>query len=115
MALMLLAGTAIAEDYCVELSWDPPSDPDVAGYLVYASLESGVYDYANPRWQGVDPFCQIPDMEDFKLWYFVIRVIDNDGLLSVPSDEISWDTTPAWSTDPPSKATNPVIGQCSGG
>ena len=115
LALMLICSTAWAGDYCVELHWTAPSDPDVSGYLVYASLEPGVYDFTNPRWQGDDTSCQIPDMEDFKLWHFVIRVVDNGGLLSAPSDEVSWSTTPAWYNDPPNKATNPQIGQCSGG
>jgi len=114
LALMLICSTAWAGDYCVELHWTAPSDPDVAGYLVFASLEPGVYDFTNPVWQGSDTFCQV-DVEDFKLWNFVIVTVDNGGLLGAPSDEVSWSTTPSWYTDPPSKAIDPQIGQCSGG
>ena len=111
--LFLMASTAFAGDYCVELNWTAPPEPDVAGYLVYARLDGGVYDFNSPKWQGSETTCQIL-MEDFKVWYFAIKAYDTAGKIGPTSDEVSWDTTPAWFDDAPSKATDPQIGQCSG-
>ena len=98
ITLMLLAGTAYAGEVCLE--WDASPEPDIAGYKIFTRAESDVYNYANPKWQGIETSCSFT-MPDGETFYFVAHAFDTEGLESEDSNEVSWYHEFPWINTPP--------------
>ena len=107
MALMLFASTAWAGGVCLE--WDPNTEPDVAGYKVFARAEvEPSYDYNNPAWQGPETTCSFV-LEDGVTYYFVARAYDTEGLESGDSNEVSWFNDFPWVNTPPATVNLRIV------
>jgi len=63
----------------ITLQWNPNPESDLAGYKVFMSNESGVYDYANPILTvGADKTtCNVPISANGH-YYFVIKAFDTE-------------------------------------
>ena len=106
-SLFLMASTAWAGDVC--LQWDPNTEPDLAGYKIFARMETEPsYDYNNPEWQGTDTTCSFP-MEDGITYHFVARAYDTEGLESGDSNEVSWFHDFPWVNVPPAAVNLRVV------
>ena len=77
----------------VTLEWSPNSEPDLAGYRVFAREEGQSYDYTNSSWEGTDATCTIYDLDDTKTYYFVARAFDSQGFESGDSNEACFEQT----------------------
>jgi len=90
----------------VTLEWSPNSEPDLAGYKVFAREEGQTYDYANPSWEGTETTCTIYDLDETKTYYFVARAFDTEGFESGDSNEVCLEagTTP---NQPPTADAGP--------
>jgi PKD repeat protein len=72
----------------VSLEWNPNSEPDLAGYKVFAREQSQSYDYANPSWEGTDTYCTVYDLDETKTYCFVAKAFDAGGFESEDSEEV---------------------------
>ena len=94
MAIMLMASTAWAVTN-VSFQWDANTEPDLAGYKIYRSQTSGVYDLANPVMTIPctvnDTSCtQTTEMEvPDGIWYWVATAYDSEGNESGFSNELT--------------------------
>lgn len=82
--------------YSASLSWQPVSDSDLAGYLVYMGTESKIY--SDSLDVGNVQEYMVPHLEPGVTYYFAIRAYDNWGNQSGFSPEIAFtleDTTMA--------------------
>ena len=73
----------------VTLEWSPNTEPDLAGYKVFAREEGQSYDYANPSWEGTESTAIIYNIDETKTNYFVVRAFDTEGFESGDSNEVS--------------------------
>ena len=88
----LAVSSALA--FTVELGWSANTELDLAGYRVYASTTSKVYDLAAGYDVGLDGFIgfTVPDtFEDGVTHYFVITALNAEGLESGFSNEVCTD------------------------
>lgn len=91
---LFLVNIASAHGANVTLGWNPNSEPDLAGYVLYSSPGAAgqPYDYVatyplnsiNPA----SPKCTITGMEDDVPYYFVVSAYDTDNYESGYSNEI---------------------------
>lgn len=72
----------------ISLQWTPNNDSTLAGYRVFYREENQSYNYENPYWETIDPFCTIYDLDENKTYYFVVKAFDINGLESANSDEV---------------------------
>ena len=72
----------------VTLEWSPNSEPDLAGYTVFAREDGQLYDYTNPSWEGTEATATIYNIDDTKTYYFVARAFDSEGFESGDSNEV---------------------------
>ena len=70
------------------LSWDGNSEPDLAGYSLYARQAGKTYNYNSPEWEGSDTSCTIYNLIDTVDYCFVVRAYDTNGNESLDSNEI---------------------------
>ena len=95
------------------LSWQPSTDPDVAGYRLFSRQDGQGYNYEAPGWEGwinadeawkkpVDPYHPTCTYEFDSVvnttYCFVVRAFDTAGNESVDSNEACW-TAPAFMLD----------------
>lgn len=84
---------SFAQAMDVTLTWDPNSEPDLAGYRLYNRTYDGSYDYTQPIWEGTENLVTVtvPDHSAF-----VVRAYDISGQESLDSNEATtWDGAPA--------------------
>lgn len=85
VAHALMLGSAVAGT--VSIAWDPVSDSDVAGYVVYWGTTSGVY--TNQEDVGLATTATIP-VGDCTTWFVAVKAYDRDRNYSVEySNEVS--------------------------
>jgi hypothetical protein len=81
-----------AED--IILTWEPNSEPDLAGYSVYGSIEfpDGPYDHVDTfsldEIDPENPKCKITGLEKNVSYYFAVTALDTKGNESKPSHKI---------------------------
>jgi hypothetical protein len=74
--------------YTAVLEWNPNSEPDLAGYIVYYGKGSRSYD--NFVDVGNSTNCSVSGLESGVTYYFAVTAYDTDGLESSFSDETSY-------------------------
>ncbi|MBW2491845.1 MAG: PKD domain-containing protein [Deltaproteobacteria bacterium] len=72
----------------ISLEWSPNNEPDLVGYKIFCREQSQSYDYANPSWEGTDPYCTIYDLDETMTYCFVARAFDTQGVESENSNEV---------------------------
>ena len=72
----------------VTLAWDENSEPDLAGYSLYAREADNVYNFSSPECEGSDTYCTVYNLMDTVDYCFVVRAYDTDGNESPDSNEI---------------------------
>ena len=81
----------------VTLAWDANSEPDLAGYRLYARQADQGYDYTFPECDSRETSCTINDLVDTVEYCFIVRAYDTDGNESADSNEVC---LPPTSEDP---------------
>jgi fibronectin type 3 domain-containing protein len=79
-----LAVTARASGTAI-LTWDPNSEPDLAGYRVYAGSASG--SYGAPLDVGKVTSFNVMNLQAGKTYYFAVRAYNTSGTESGYSNE----------------------------
>ena len=69
------------------VGWDPNSEPDIAGYTVYWGLASGDYDWSAEV--GNVTSYTVANLQDGQRYYFALQAINQAGLRSPLSVEVS--------------------------
>jgi hypothetical protein len=91
---LFLIGNSTAYGANVTLAWEPNTEPDLAGYVLYSSpgAPGPDYDYvATYPLDSIDPYnpsCHIRRMEPDVPYYFVVTAYDADNNESGYSNEI---------------------------
>jgi len=89
----LMAVCALAYD--VTLAWDPNPDPDLAGYILYTRENEPESNFHQLDYYSLDeidpnnPQGVVNDLESGKTYFFAVTAINNDGLESDFSNEVS--------------------------
>jgi len=72
----------------VTLQWEPPTDTsNVAGYYVYRTVKPGKYDEALAFVKNTTYIDK--EVEDNQTYYYVVRVLHNDGSVAPASNEVA--------------------------
>ena len=71
----------------VTLVWNPVERPDIAGYVVHSGPASQRYSQATPVSQ---PAATITGLNEGATYFFVVKSINQLGLESAPSAEVSY-------------------------
>ena len=90
LALLIMLMPMVASAATINFSWDANTESDLAGYRMYQSNESGVYDMDNP-------VAEIAETETtytlFNVtdgtYYWVLTAYDDAGNESTPSNEVT--------------------------
>src|SRR4030095_8326562 len=85
-AIFSFAIGAFAETSSVSLTWDPNTEPDIAGYKVYWGTSSRVYDQFSDVSQTT---ASVSDLTVGVRYYFAVTAYDSSGLESSYSKEVS--------------------------
>ena len=87
----LTSSVAAAQAAELTLAWNPNSEPDIAGYVLYWGTQPGVY----PSSWNVGNFSsqRVIGLADSTTYYFVLRAYNTSGLMSDPSAEVSGRTS----------------------
>jgi hypothetical protein len=94
--ILIVAASASARE--VTLAWDANSEPDLDHYVVYWGVLPGNYSY-NSGNIGITEFSvQIPD--DGQTYFFAVTAVDQAGLESDYSNEVSTEGTSTGGNDP---------------
>ena len=99
VAMLLVALHLGRASHSVKLAWDANSEPDLAKYRVYWGLESGTPTESLDV--GTATAATIADLDDGTTYFFTVTAINEAGLESGPSNEVSH-TTPS---PPPKRYT----------
>jgi len=81
----------------VTLAWDPNPEPDIAGYMLYYGIASGVY--TNSTDVGPAVTFPVSGLADRVTYFFVVTAYDLAGLESDASNEVSF-TVPGTNSPP---------------
>src|SRR5436190_7926763 len=92
----LLLGTLAASlpafaTQSIILSWYPVAEPDIAGYNVYYGTSSHNYPH---KLSVVQPSVVISDLVENQTYFFAVSSLNNGGLESALSDEVSYAVPP---------------------
>ena len=78
-----------AKGASVTLAWDANPEPDIAGYKVYYGTESGSYlEPLTLEGAPAEPQFTVPDLDNEETYYFVVTAFNENGLESLPSNEV---------------------------
>jgi hypothetical protein len=98
LCLILILVLCSREGYAAHLtlSWQPSTDPGVAGYRLFSRQGGQSYDYNHPVWEGTATTCTYEfDAVVNTTYCFVVRAFDTAGNESADSNEACW-TAPAF-------------------
>lgn len=104
--VMVVLSAASAAAIPIKVAWDRNAETDVVSYLVSYGSVPGVYSVT--RDAGNNTTLDIDGLTRGATYYFVVRAVNSDGIVSDPSDEISY-LVPMY---PPQESVfyNPVTG-----
>jgi hypothetical protein len=89
--VFFLLWSAEAFSVDITLAWDPNSEPELAGYRLFARGQGQSYNYAQPHWQGTATTCTIYGLPDNTNLYFVARAFNTSGNESGNSNEVLYE------------------------
>lgn len=94
LALFLLVAVAAHAQptNSIKLEWDPNTETNLAGYLVYYGTASGGYSASNRL--GVVTNTTVAGLAGDRTYYFALTAYDTKGLESDFSNEVSWKAGP---------------------
>jgi len=72
----------------ITLAWDPNSEPDLAGYMLYIGKTSG--NYTQTRKLGLITQYTISDLIGSPPYFFALKAYNQNGILSGFSDEVQY-------------------------
>lgn len=105
--IFLISSISFAKD--IQLTCDPNTESDLAGYRIYQSNTSGDYNKTTDKVSEVaigpntQPFFDITDLvEDGRTVYFVATAFDTNGNESGFSNELSYTVQDTTAPQPPS-------------
>ena len=84
-----------AHAYDVTLAWDPNTDPDLAGYILYTRENEPESNFHQVDYYSLDeidptnPQGAVNELESGKTYFFAVTAINNDGLESDFSNQVS--------------------------
>ena len=102
-AIFSFAISAFAETSSVSLSWDPNTEPDIAGYKVHWGTSSGVYSQFSDVPQTT---ASVSDLTVGVRYYFAVTAYTETGLESGYSAEVSAIVSSPGSTSEPQYLLN---------
>ncbi len=115
---VLIVGLALpASAEQVQLTWDPNSESDLAGYVVLTGTSSRVYTQSLEVGPG-SPTATVAGLAAGATYYFAVRAFNSAGLQSGWSNEVVVTmpgTTPGPPPAPFAQAFSPVAGPITGG
>lgn len=85
---MLAALMTLPAAQSVSLAWDPNSETNLAGYIIYYGTASGQYSVSNNV--GNVTNCIVSGLWEGTNYFFVVTAYDDSGLESDPSNEVSY-------------------------
>lgn len=90
LLLFLLFFCFVSRLYAMDITlrWAPNTEPNLAGYKIFYREASRSYNYSVPYWETTVPECIIYDLDESKIYYFVVRAYDNNGNTSNNSNEV---------------------------
>lgn len=90
IALLILLMPVTVCAATINFSWDANTETDLAGYRMYQSNESGVYDMDTPVAEiaETETTYTLPDVTD-GTYFWVLTAYDNAGNESDPSNEVT--------------------------
>jgi Fibronectin type III domain len=95
LAALLLSNLAVSPPafatQSILLSWYPVVDPDIAGYAVYYGTSS--HDYSHKLLID-EPSVVVSDLVENQTYFFAVSALNNGGLESALSDEVSYQVPP---------------------
>jgi fibronectin type 3 domain-containing protein len=86
---------AYAHAYDITLAWDPNTEPELAGYILYSRENESESSFHQIDYYSVDeidpnnPQGAVNELESGKTYFFSITAINNDGLESDFSNQVS--------------------------
>jgi hypothetical protein len=83
---IILTAPAVARAQTITLTWDPNSEPNLAGYIVHSGTQSR--SYSNQTDAGRQTSLPITGLDFTKDTYFAVQAYSTDGLLSPLSQEV---------------------------
>jgi hypothetical protein len=86
IAACLVLIPSVAAAASLRLTWDPNSEPDLAGYVVVWGSAPGVYSQSATAAASAVSH-EVTGLAD-GIWYFAIRAVNTSGLRSAPSNEV---------------------------
>ncbi|HET7697855.1 MAG TPA: FG-GAP-like repeat-containing protein [Vicinamibacterales bacterium] len=85
---MVLLSAAQAAAIPITLAWDRNPEPDVVRYLVSYGTSRGIYSVT--RDAGNNTTVDIDGLTRGQTYYFVVRAVNSDGVVSDPSQELAY-------------------------
>ena len=73
----------------ITLAWDANTEPDIAGYKIYAGRTTGVYDAAGSPKDVGNVTSGFFTINSNGFWFFSLTAYDTEGLESGFSNEVS--------------------------
>jgi FG-GAP-like repeat/Fibronectin type III domain len=86
-----LALGGVANAATLKLAWNPNTDPNLGGYVLYWGTQSGVYT-SNSNVGNVTT-TQVTGLADGTVYYFAVEAYNTAGLMSGYSNEVSGQTS----------------------
>jgi len=93
LIILLMAVCALAYD--VTLTWEPNTDPGLAGYILYLRENEPESNFHQVDYYSLDeidpnnPQGAVNELESGKTYFFAVTAINNDGLESDFSNQVS--------------------------
>ena len=91
LCLVCLTSSVAAHAATLTLAWDRNPEPDIAGYVVYRGTQPGVHPYSRNVGNAISQ--QVDGLADGTTYYFVATAYNTAGLMSLPSAEVSGQTS----------------------
>ena len=88
IAACLTSSAHVAIASAVSLAWNANPETDITGYRLGYGTVSGVY--PNTMAVGTDPTASVPGLTEGTTYYFVVSAVNQGGLQSLPSSELSY-------------------------
>lgn len=86
---------AYAHAYDITLAWDPNTEPELAGYILYTRENEPESNFHQVDYYSLDeidpnnPQGSVNELEGSKTYFFAVTAINNDGLESNFSNQVS--------------------------